>query len=67
LEEKPIGPDKNNNFNESSWFGEPNCKLMSEVGDFFVFLFFFIDFTLVAQFFLKWKASCKLKTLLRTY
>jgi hypothetical protein len=43
LEEKPIGPNKKS-FNESSWFGEPKCKLMFEVGDFFVFLFFFIVF-----------------------
>jgi hypothetical protein len=39
--EKPIGPDQNNSLKESSRFGEPQCKLRSNVVHFFLFLIFF--------------------------
>ncbi len=35
---------KKESLNESSWFGEPKCKIGSKVADFFVFLFIFIVF-----------------------
>jgi hypothetical protein len=36
---------KNKSLNESSWFGEPKCKLGYKVAHFFIFLgFFFIVF-----------------------
>jgi len=35
---------KKKTFKESSWFGEPKCKLRSKVVHFFVFFFFFIVF-----------------------
>jgi hypothetical protein len=35
---------KKKSFKESSWFGEPKCKLRSKVVHFFVFFFFFIVF-----------------------
>ncbi len=35
---------KKESLKESSWFGEPKCKLGSKVVQFFVFLFIFIVF-----------------------
>jgi hypothetical protein len=70
LEEKPIGPDPKKSLKESSWFGEPKCKLGSKVVHsivFFFFSFFIIFLTLVAQIMWEWKTFYELRTLLRAH
>jgi hypothetical protein len=52
LEKKPIGPNPKKSLKESSWFGEPKCKLGLKVVCSFVFVFLLFSlllFSLVAQ------------------
>jgi len=51
LEGKPIGPEqKKISFKESSWFGEPKCKLGFKVAHFLgIFVFFIVLKTFIAQ------------------
>jgi len=70
LKGKPIGPEqKKNSFKESSWFGEPKCKLGFKVAHFLVFFFFFHCFLNLCCSNL-WECEKRiygLKTLLRAY
>jgi hypothetical protein len=62
---------KKNSLKESSWFGEPKCKLGLKVVHsfvfFFVLLFSLLFFTLVVQIMWEWKTCYKLRTLLRAH
>ncbi len=56
LEGTPIGPNQKNSLKESSWFGEPKCKLGSKA-----------SFPLVAQILWKWKTHLWIRTLLKAH
>jgi hypothetical protein len=64
--ENQLVQTKKMSLKESSWFGEPKCKLGSKVVHLFIYCYFPpYYFKLVAQIMWEWKKCYGLKTLLR--